>query len=131
VVLYGALALGMMAVRFAWILVVMQAWITLSSWVRTDANKNQRMKWMLTTADIVSRFYCVVLTAMIVPFFLAVFDKFSILFAANMLVGLIAMYATVLPPDDGERGKKAKLTHEKLVALFGTSWMPTPVPQPL
>jgi hypothetical protein len=50
--------------------------------------------------------------------------------ALSNVVFIVALYATSLPKHGDEGGKKRKAALAKIKALFGTSWMPIPVPRP-
>lgn len=110
--------------------IVIYAVVCASMWRQQKRPEAERIHRLLTVEWIVMRSYGVFVVLVLSLLMLAPPRRwFDIFFPVGMSCYAAFQYAISLP-EDGERGKKRKLALAKLKAMFGTSWVTAPVPQP-
>jgi hypothetical protein len=115
-----------------WSGVALAGFVGLTMWYEIRKPKTVRMMRLVDIVSICAR----VLVTLMVGFFVTLMvlapphRLVDIPYAISQMAYLGFMYVTVLPDRDGERGRKAKMAFSKLKELFGTSWVPQPVPVP-
>lgn len=99
-------------------------------WTQQKRPDSYRINRLFSIEGILNRIWSVGLMLAFVPLeLLPPVRWFDMLAPLGFAFYAAFQYALSLP-EDGERGKKRKLTLAKLKEMFGTSWITAPVPQP-